>query len=118
MTTWFAIAGGLAAWTLQLLASYTLIDFACARAVTAAGAAPPAAAAPASGELVAPLLAVSAIAALIAAAATAVAVRRARSTRGAQRALYVAGALLDALSLVTIAFGAALPLLFAPCLRS
>ena len=114
MSTWFAIAGGLAAWTLQLLASYALVDFACARAVTD-GASP---AVPAGAGLVAPLLAVSALAALIAAAATAVATRRALSRRGAQRALYVAGALLDALSLVTIAFGAALPVLFAPCLRS
>ena len=111
MSTWFAIAGGLAAWTLQLLASYALIDFACARAVTGG-------ASPAGAGLVAPLLAVSAVAVLIAAASTAVATRRALSTRGAQRALYVAGALLDALSLVTIAFSAALPLLFAPCLRS
>ena len=113
--TWFAIAGGLGAWTLQLLASYALIDFACSRAVTAAGASP---AAPTGAELVAPLLAVSAVAALVAAAATALAARRAVSTRGSARALYIAGALLDALSLVTIAFSAALPLLFAPCFRS
>ena len=105
MITWFAIAGGLAAWTLQLLASYALIDFACTPTATGA-------------SLVAPLLAVSAVAAHIAAAATAVAARRALSARGPARALFVAGALLDALSLVTIAFGAALPLLFAPCLRS
>ena len=118
MSTWFAIAGGLAAWTLQLLASYALIDFACAHAVTAAAAPVGAAATPVGAALVAPLLAVSVVAALIAAAATAVATRRALSTRGAQRALYVAGALLDALSLITIAFSAALPLLFAPCLRS
>ena len=103
--TWFAIAGGLAAWTAQLLASYALIDFACARA----GSAP--------GSLGASLLAISAVCAAVAAAATLVAARRAMSARGARRALYVGGALLDVLSLVTIAFGAPLPMLFDPCLR-
>ena len=103
--TWLAIAGGLAAWTVQLLASYALIDFACAR-----GGAP-------AGTLGLPLLAISALCAAVAAAATFVAARRANSARGARRALYVGGALLDVLSLVTIAFGAPLPLLFDPCLR-
>lgn len=102
---WSAIAGGLGAWTAQLLASYALIDVACARS----GSAP--------GMLGAALLAISALCAAAALAATVIATRRAASARGARRALYAGGALLDALALVTIAFGAALPLLFDPCLR-
>lgn len=101
---WLAIAGGLAAWTVQLLASYALIDVACARSGSVPG-------------IAAWLLAISALCAAAAAGATLVAARRARSARGARRALYVAGALLDALSLVTIAFGAPLAVLFDPCLR-
>ena len=103
--TWFAIAGGLSAWTVQLLASYALIDFACARPGNEPGMLGPA------------VLAISALCAAVALAATLIAAQRAASARGGSRALYVGGALLDALSLVTIAFGAALPLLFDPCLR-
>ena len=103
--TWLAIAGGLAAWTAQLLASAAVIDFACAR-----GGAP-------AGALGIPLLAISALCAAVAAAATVIAARRAVASRGGRRALYLGGALLDALSLVTIAFGAPLPLLFDSCAR-
>jgi hypothetical protein len=105
VSTWFAIAGGLAAWTAQLLASYALLDFGCARAGAPAGA------------LVLPLVVISAACGGVALAATALAARRATAARGAKRGLYLGGVLLDSLSLVTIAFGAALPLLFDPCAR-
>ena len=103
--TWFAIAGGLGAWTAQLLASYALIDFACARGTGPASA------------LVIPLLTISALCAVAAAAAAVLAALRALPARGAGRALYLGGALLDMLSLVTIVFGAPLGVLFDPCAR-
>lgn len=49
LITWFAIAGGLAAWTAQLLGSYLLLDFGCAGVSGE------------SGGLTAPLLAISAV---------------------------------------------------------
>jgi len=105
MTTWFAIAGGLGAWTAQLLASYAVLDFGC----TGEGAS--------AGALVLPLVLISVACGGVALAATLLAVRRATGARGATRGLYLGGALLDSLSLVTIAFGAVLPLLFGPCAR-
>lgn len=95
LITWFAIAGGLAAWTAQLLGSYLLLDFGCAGVSGE------------SGGLTAPLLAISAVCAAIALAATVAAGRRAGAARGAARALYGGGMLLDVLTLVTIVFGAA-----------
>ena len=101
--TWLALGGGLAAWTAQLLGSWLLLDFGCAR-----GAAQP-------GGLTAPLLALSLGCGVLAAAATLVAARRATRARAARRGLYTGAALLNALSLVTIVFGLPLPLAFAPC---
>ena len=95
----------LAAWTAQLVGGYLLLDFGCAGG--------------ARGGAIAPwVLALSAGCGAIALAATVVAARRARVARGAGRALYLGALLLDALSLVTIAFGAVLPLAFGACLRA
>lgn len=102
---WLALAGGPAAWTAQLLGSWLVLDFGCAR-----GTAQP-------GALTAPLLALSLACAGLAAVATLAAVQRAAGARGAERGLYTGAALLNALSLVTIALGTPLPLVFAPCLR-
>lgn len=72
LITWFAIAGGLAAWTAQLLGSYLLLDFGCAGVSGE------------SGGLTAPLLAISAVCAAIALAATVAAGRRAAAIRALQ----------------------------------
>lgn len=105
MSTWFAIAGGLGAWTAQLLASYAVLDFGCAREGASAGV------------LALPLVLISVACGAVALAATVLAARRATGARGARRGLYLGGVMLDSLSLVTIAFGAVLPLLFGPCAR-
>ncbi len=104
--TWFAIAGGLAAWTAQLVGSYLLLDFGCRPDAGTAGVA------------AWPLLALSIGCGIVALASAVVAGRRAARARGAARALFGGGLLLDALALVTIALGAVLPLTFAPCLRA
>ena len=101
--TWVALAGGPAAWTAQLLGSWLLLDFGCAR-----GAAQP-------GALTAALLALSLGCGVIAAAATLLAAQRAPRARAARRGLYTGAALLNALSLVTIVFGLPLPLAFTAC---
>ena len=103
--SWLALAGGPAAWTAQLLGSWLVLDFGCARGTAQAG------------TLAGVLLALSAACGAIALAATLVAARRAWRSRGARRDLYTGAALLDALSLLAIVLGTPLPLVFAPCLR-
>lgn len=102
---WYAVLGGLTAWAVHLVGGYFALELVCD-----AGRGTPALALPF-------LIALTLIPAALAAGALIVATGMLPRARGWRRTFAFGGALLDAVSVITILLGATQLLVLAPCAR-